>query len=749
MKKNLVVSALVVACIGTMYVPANVLAENTYSVLENNNIVSKRELENESELFECNESNPFSYTVDKEGKLIITNYCIDADNVVIPKKINGIDVYGISTLMFTLENIKSLEFHKEIHIDYVGPQYEYGVKILGVEGSEVIEFAKKYEMPYEVIDKEPEVYTIHFNLAGYNDITIEGNTYVLNVNNPTKQYYLFNGWKDNDGKVYYKGSTISLSNNITLTPVWKNYKYTVRFNSNGGVGTVNPLTMETNIKKNIPTNSLTKKGYKFVKWNTKADGTGTSYYVGSSLNNLTTINNGNVTLYAIYGKESKLSFNANTGSMKKTTLKVYRGIKIGKLPTPTKKGYTFIGWYTAKKGGSLVTENTLYNLNVNSTLYARYKINTYTIKYNLNGGTNTTNPTTYNVTSLFTLKKPTRVGYAFAGWYSNATLKTKITKIKKGSINNKVLYAKWTPITYSITYNANGGKGKMSKTSNVKYDSTTTLRKNTFTKKGCTFVGWSLNKNGTGTIFKDQNTVKNLTTKSKGNITLYAVWKMATYNINYVLDGGINNLSNPKTYTIETNTITLKKPTKEGYIFTGWHSSLTSTKNINQIKKGSTGTVTLYASWFKKTENITNMRQLVVETARKELGNKGGKKFWSWWGAKSRFPWCACFVSWVAEQTGNLESKVPKFIGVGVGYKYYNSRGQFHKRGTYIPQPGDIIWFDWEVNGRLDHVGFVDKVEGGYVYTIEGNSTNDTARAKKYPLNSKYIVGYGEPKYDE
>ena len=142
------------------------------------------------------------------------------------------------------------------------------------------------------------------------------------------------------------------------------------------------------------------------------------------------------------------------------------------------------------------------------------------------------------------------------------------------------------------------------------------------------------------------------------------------------------------------------------------------------------------------------LRYYMVETAKKEMNNKGGKKFWSWYGFNGRIPWCAIFVSWVANQNGVLGTAYPKFAGVGVGRNWFVKNNAYKKRGTYTPKPGDLIFFDWEVNGRLDHVGMVEKVENGKVYTLEGNSNGDTSRAKEYPLNSKYINGYGIPNYN-
>ena len=137
----------------------------------------------------------------------------------------------------------------------------------------------------------------------------------------------------------------------------------------------------------------------------------------------------------------------------------------------------------------------------------------------------------------------------------------------------------------------------------------------------------------------------------------------------------------------------------------------------------------------------------IVQIAFSQLGNVGGQPYWSWYGFKSRVEWCAIFVSWVADQAGYLERGIiPKFSGVSNGINWFKAVGEWKGPG-YIPNSGDIIFFDWETDGSSDHVGIVEKVENNKVFTIEGNSTDDTARQKEYSINSKFIFGYGTPAY--
>lgn len=134
----------------------------------------------------------------------------------------------------------------------------------------------------------------------------------------------------------------------------------------------------------------------------------------------------------------------------------------------------------------------------------------------------------------------------------------------------------------------------------------------------------------------------------------------------------------------------------------------------------------------------------LVAVALSQVGQVGGEPYWSWYGFGSRVEWCACFVSWCADQCGLLDSgAVPKFAGVGTGVQWFQSRGQWLD-GSATPEPGMIVFFKWYGSDSLiaDHVGIVERVEDGRIYTIEGNSDN-MVRQNSYPVGYGEIKGYG------
>ena len=139
-------------------------------------------------------------------------------------------------------------------------------------------------------------------------------------------------------------------------------------------------------------------------------------------------------------------------------------------------------------------------------------------------------------------------------------------------------------------------------------------------------------------------------------------------------------------------------------------------------------------------------RYAVVQAAAREIGNVGGRKFWSWYGFSSRVHWCACFTSYIAAECGCIQSGIcPKDAGVEGWMNFYKKQHRWAP-GNYIPHSGDFILFDFNGNGTPDHIGIVESCDGKTVHTIEGNSGNRCRRGT-YSRGAGSILGYGCPNY--
>lgn len=147
---------------------------------------------------------------------------------------------------------------------------------------------------------------------------------------------------------------------------------------------------------------------------------------------------------------------------------------------------------------------------------------------------------------------------------------------------------------------------------------------------------------------------------------------------------------------------------------------------------------------------MTSIHPELVSVALAQLGNVGGEPYWSWYGFESRVEWCACFVSWCANECGYIDSGlVPKFSLCSDGVDWFKAKNAWLE-GSETPSPGMIIFFDWEndgLDGDADHVGIVEKVENGVVITVEGNS-GDACRENRYSVGYYEILGYGTPQFE-
>ena len=253
----------------------------------------------------------------------------------------------------------------------------------------------------------------------------------------------------------------------------------------------------------------TRSGYSFKGWysDSKYKTRVTSYKKGTK---------GNKKLYAKWSKNTyRITYKLNGGKNTKANPSTYSVTSSISLKNPSRKGYSFKGWYSDSKYKNKVTN--IKKRTGNLTLYAKWSAASYRITYKLNGGKNTkSNPSAFTINSTVALKNPSRKGYSFKGWYSDSRYRTRVRTIKKGTTGNKTLYAKWSKNSYRITYKLNGGKN--TKSNPAKYSITSSVKLKNPSRKGYRFTGW----------YTDAACKKKVTAIKKGttgNKTFYAGWK--------------------------------------------------------------------------------------------------------------------------------------------------------------------------------------------------------------------------------
>ena len=368
----------------------------------------------------------------------------------------------------------------------------------------------------------------------------DSSTYLqLPKNTFKKNGYIFDGWLINgdsgkrlkDQQILKGNLTTKANDEIRLVASWKPNEttYKITYKLNGGVDGGN----RTTYTPSTPTFAFinpTKKGYEFIGW---SGSTFSGMKMRWGINKGST---GNKTFTANWKPiEYTIVFDPNggTGSMNTMTVQYDQGFSLPKCIF-TKKGYIFDGWllngdtgkqYKDKQkiSGGLTTKN-----GDEVRLVATWKADEtpYNITYNLNGGVDGGNRTTYTPnTPTFSFINPTKKGYVFIGWTGSnmSGMKTR-WGINMGSTGDRTYTANWRPIEYTISFSPNNGTGTMSPI-NVKYDQVVKLPKCTFTHSGGVFSRWVTKDQAYS--FNDMEQISNLTTTDGDNITLYAKWKRA------------------------------------------------------------------------------------------------------------------------------------------------------------------------------------------------------------------------------
>jgi uncharacterized repeat protein (TIGR02543 family) len=407
----------------------------------------------------------------------------------------------------------------------------------------------------------------------------------------------FAGWNtaaNGSGTSYANGATYGPmgASNVSLYAQWSVNNYNLTFDANGGTGGTGPTP--TPYGSSISAPSVSRTGYTFSHWSPTVPAT------------MPAANSTYTAQWTPITYTVKYNGNGSTGGSTSDSTHTYDQSKALTLNGFTKTGHTFAGWATSA-GGAVVYADGQSVSNLANTqgatvnLYAKWTVNQYTISYQSNGGTPVSSNTVDYGTQISAPTAPTRTGYIFAGWYTDAGL-TNAVSWPYTVTANATFYAKWTAITYTVAYNGNGSTGGSTASSSHTYDVSKALTANGFSKTGYTFAGWNTAANGSGTSYSDQQSVQNLTTTNGATINLYAQWTINQYTISFNSNGGSAVTSITQNYGTQASEPT--QPTKSGYKFDGWFSDVGLTQAVSWPYTIGASNVTFYAKWTANTYTV-------------------------------------------------------------------------------------------------------------------------------------------------
>ena len=372
------------------------------------------------------------------------------------------------------------------------------------------------------------------------------------------------------------------------TPHYR-YKVEIKATANAGFGVVGVYTQSTNTSGNSPSYTSSKTGV--TTTNSTSSTKSISGISGEVSGGAVGGSTRNDTYYAIFNPISySVKFNYNDGSGGSTSLSTTYGDYYNMPSNPKRTGYTFVGWFNtdSSTGGTEYTSGKIKGTGTNE-LWARWKANSYTVKFNGNGSTSgsmSNQSFTYGTAQKLTTNTFKKTGYTFSGWatsstggvsYSDGQSVSNLTSISGGTVT---LYAVWTPNIYTISLNKQSGSNGTS-TIYLKYNTgwysnntgTTSISAITKpTRSGYIFQGYYTDTEGKGTqiINSNGNFVSGKLTYTTANDTLYAYWTPISYSINYELNGGAFGGNSPTNNTQYNTAINVPNPSKEGYTFAGW-----------------------------------------------------------------------------------------------------------------------------------------------------------------------------------
>ncbi|WP_254636207.1 InlB B-repeat-containing protein [Lysinibacillus sp. GbtcB16] len=400
---------------------------------------------------------------------------------------------------------------------------------------------------------------------------------------PTKAGYTFEGWYTDAGYTQTYDFNSVITEATTIYAKWNAQMHTVSFEVDGGSAVSNQSVAHGG-KAMMPEIEPTKAGYTFEGWYTDVGRT-QAYDFTSVITEATTI-------YAKWNAQTyTVSFNTDGGSAVSDQSVAYGGKASAPTPAPTKAGYTFGGWY--KDAGHTQVYDFTNVITENTTIYAKWKAQTYTVSFNTDGGSAVSDQSVaYGEKASAPTPAPTKAGYTFEGWYTDVT-HTEIYDFNNEIAANTTIYAKWKPLNYTVSFEVDGGNAISHQS--VAHGGKATMPQVEPTKAGYTFEGWYTDV--THTDIYDFN--KEIT----ANTTIYAKWEPLKYTVSFEMDGG-STVSNQSVAHGEKASEPTPVPTKAGYTFEGWYKDAGRTQAYD-FTSVITEATTIYAKWNAQTYTVS------------------------------------------------------------------------------------------------------------------------------------------------
>ena len=520
----------------------------------------------------------------------------------------------------------------------------------------------------------------------------ENATIDLNIgsaNVPARTGYTYGGWKDNNGNIYNKANrlySVSGANN-GLTVIWNANSYNINYSGMEGA-TLSPMPTAHVYGTNTVIADPVKTGYTFNGW--KVNG-------GAAVKNLTlgaTDYTNVISLQATWSANKyTATFDKQNGTGGSTSAVVTFNSAMPAITVPTRTGYTFGGYYTAKNGGgtqyytSSGASAKNWNIAANTTLYAKWTANAYTITYNAN--------------------KPGRASASIAG----STAKSTHT-----------------------------------------YDAAKSLTANGYSLVGWTFKGWATSANG-AVLYGDEDTVKNLTSTANGTYNLYAVWEANKYTVTFVTAGGSG--VSPVEATFDSGLPTIGLPTRAGYMFGGFYTAKNGggtqyykadgTAETDKYKVA--GNLTLFAKWIpvsytiafydgdtfiKKTENVVYGAEITLPSAE-TLGLTRKNYNFVGWNLYSDQTWAmykadTVYTGGFAEENGKTVILRAAWEEKNVYPIYFDANGGMGAPATAMAHEGETVLLGAGVPVRQNH-------------TFIGWATDASAENAEYLPDGEFTMG--------